>query len=193
MRIKLLSILTTFLMLSSCKLIYSHTAIDSYWLNKIVYTRHGIHFQDRVYSTANFLKGPGYIPEGQELTVIYVTDDKATVLYNRIKIDIKNSEWNSDKNIDELLLELFTEEKFEPLKFPDFFQKSASVGMPMLGMTKKQIRHCCGPPPKGFNPDLRSDRWIYWMDQFEKVELKFFEDILIDISKPKTSINIKFY
>ena len=158
---------------------YSNKATGSYWVNKTVYTKVGLHYQEGVHHSLNILSGAN-IPVGSALTVIYVTEDKAKVLYGNYELTMRNSYRVSRKEMDLYLGTIFSE---KPVKyeFPEEFQRKVDHGLPVVGMTKNQVIRSCGYPPVIGTKSTGLDTWRYWLSKYKCIDLYFENGKLMDI------------
>ena len=58
-------------------------------------------------------------------------------------------------------------------------RKGIRQGKALEGMTKHGVVLAMGYPPLHVNPTLESDRWIYWMNRFNRVAILFDEAGLV--------------
>ena len=181
---KNLLLLLLLLLLGSC---YSNKATDSYWVNKTVYNKVGFHYSEGVHHSLNILSGAN-VPLGSELTIIYVTEDTAKVLYGNYEVLIKNSYRVSRKEMDLYLSTLFSEKPVQ-YNFPEKFQRKVDHGLPVVGMTKNQVIRSCGYPPAIGTKGTGVDRWRYWVSRYKCIDLFFNKGKLKEIRDAEVSLD----
>jgi hypothetical protein len=98
-----------------------------------------------------------------------------TVYDNRVYKIYFVKNWHPKKSMEDYKDMMFTTKNFEAQTegLSEMEIEAIKKGVLVKGMSKRAVFICYGRPPEHFTPKLAADTWFYWMNKFDRAEIKF--------------------
>jgi len=110
------------------------------------------------------------------------------VVGHKTTIDMRfNSMWHPGKRPKDYKNYFFTEKNFDELVEGMSTTEIDAIkqGKVVVGMSKKAVLVSYGRPAEHRTPDLKSDRWRYWMNKRKQKEICFHNELALSCSDMK--------
>ena len=134
-------------------------------------------------------KTGGFIPAGTEVYRTKIIYDKqfSDSIYFKVADSKKeykmrfNTMWHRGKTIENYKDYLFTKKTFEQ-QVEGMSEKEIEAikhGKIVVGMSKRAVLVSYGRPPEHRTPDLKSNRWRYWMNRIKQKTICFDKGLTV--------------
>jgi len=167
----------------SSKLYTAHNIWRMIWYNmKCINYKHG----SDILPAGTMVKNVG-TGSDSHLNKPYITFK--TVNDNRVYKIFFVKRWHSKKSMKDYIDMMFTTKNFgaQTEGLSEMEIEAIKKGVLVNGMSKRAVFICYGCPPDHYTPQLTADVWFYWMNEKDKVEIKFDQDGRLDLIGSKAA------
>ena len=138
----------------------------------------------------------GVIPAGTEVSGVRSGyDDQDLKCYIYFKTEVSKKEyklefkrmWHPGKRMKDYKNYLFTEKTFNEIVkgMNETEIRAMMLGKVVVGMSKKAVLVSYGRPPEHRTPDLKSDKWRYWINKRKQKTICFHKGLTLRCSDLK--------
>ncbi|MCC6201037.1 MAG: hypothetical protein IT466_09725 [Moraxellaceae bacterium] len=148
------------------------------------YTQHSFYYEKGRYITTNYARG-GVVPINSMVKIVDIGRKSIELeLKGGTPVDVVNVvnvKKYTQKDIKDIQALLLGERPVSLDGYNEEIQKAIKDGVLKVGMKKSAVLFARGYPPAHATPSLDSDKWIYWQSRYNRVELIFDNDRIIQI------------
>lgn len=123
---------------------------------------------------------PNLIPMCAELTVQEVERKQISFMYQGVTYPfiLDKHTRKAGQSLQQSAAHYFGKscDKAAAAKLGEIDQKGIRVGRPYVGMSKEGVLFAMGRPPFHANRSLESSEWVYWLNRWNRIILKFDEN-----------------
>ena len=150
---------------------------------KNIYTQINLHPDSRqkLLYNVNYQQS-GLIPVCTQVEVLSFSEKKSTFKVNESgEIFTYQYHQAAGETLEKHLKKVFDVNCPQKLldKLSKFDKEGIAAGKPKKGMSKQALIFAMGYPTKSATPSTDSDKWKYWLNRFDTVELEFKDNHLV--------------
>lgn len=149
----------------------------------IYYTQFSFFQYKTKYITTNYHVGT-VVPINTRVKITDIDDDEMTIALmdqNNEEVEVENAEKYSRKTMEQFKALMLGTKPVELSSSSPEIQKAIKAGELKVGMTKQEVLQAYGYPPAHATPSLDSDKWLYWMNKMNRIQVRFEADKLKEI------------
>ena len=160
---------------------------NPYYISKVgntYYTKSSLFRENGRYMTTNYHRGL-LLPANSEVVVKKMNRKSIIVeiVSSKEQLTVVNVPKHTADSIREVFDKILSPTAIDLSKFSKLERKNIESGTVEIGMTRDAVLVAMGYPPAVKTPNLTSDVWVYWISKFDKTNVYFKDDKVVEVKK----------
>lgn len=145
------------------------------------YTQHSFYYEKGRYITTNYARG-SVVPVNTMVKITSISGNSIGLeMIDGTPLAVVNVKNYTQQDINGIRVRLLGVKPVSLAGSGSDMKKAIKDGVLKTGMRKSEVLLARGYPPAHATPSLDSDKWIYWQNRYNRVELSFANDRLVRI------------